>query len=198
MSMLATFDTLYLTEKITSVTAARTGDEDPGAADLEVQSLAYFASMLHRWSTDDTWGYDFYTTKDAEPFATEIANALRVLKARGAINDMGMLNALAPLGERLLTDMLKGEAFRNRARVLDVALSTARFMSMPLVIRGIGREPTLRASSMSRPLLDDGAVAVLSEYLDAAKDMMGEKFNLPALAEIILNYFLVAENGVAA
>lgn len=195
-SLAATFDALYLTERITAVTSSRTGDPQPGAADLEVHSLAYFANMLHRWSAEDEpWGYEFYTTKDSEPFATAIGNALRTLKGRGSILDMGMLNVLTPLGERFLSDL--STRFEARRAILDVALSTARFLSIPLVVRGIGNEPTLRSSSMSRPLLDESAAAVLSEYLDAAKSLMGESFNLAGLAEVVLSYFLVMENGVA-
>lgn len=194
-SAVAVFDALFLIDRITAVTASRTGDPEPGAADLEVQSLAYFSNILQNWSSEDPWGYEFFVTKDSEPFATMLANALRTLKARGAVEDLGLLNRLSHSGHRVLRNMTDTNVFLARRVYLDVAVSTARFLTIPLVVRSIGHEPTLRSSKTSRPLLDDAALAVLSEYLDAAKAMMDPNFNLNAVAEVILNYFLVAEDG---
>lgn len=197
-STVALFDALYLVDRIESVTASRTDDPEPGAADLEVQSLAYFSNMLQSWYSEERWGYDFFVTKDSEPFATVLATALRTLKARGAIEDLGLLSRMTQTGHRVLGEMVDGEGFMIRRTYLDVAVSTARFLTIPLVIRSIGSEPTLRSSKTSRPLLDDAAIAVLSEYLDAAKAMLDPNFNLNAVAEIILNYFLVAEGDRSA
>lgn len=198
-SLEAIHDALYLTDRITQLTASRTGDGSPGAADLEVHSLAYFASMLASWWDDDEpWGYGFYTTRDCEPFATDVSTALRTLKSRGALSDMGLLNSLTESGGALLREVSADGSFEPRPQYLDAALSTTQFISMPLVVQGIGLDPTLRASSASRPLLDDGAVAVISQYLDAARDMMGPNFSLRALAEIVLRYFIVSERKAEA
>ncbi len=192
------FDALYLVGRIEAVTAPRVRNSNPGAAELEVHSLAFLASVLHQWQGNGGWGYGFFATPDSEPFATDLSDALRQLKTGGMLADHGITNSLTSVGAGVLESLREAVADQSRVEALDAAIDATILLPMPLVVRALMREPMLRPKAVARSLLDESHLALIGDYLDAAADTVGSSAGLSAVAALLMNYLVVAGEESAA
>ncbi|WP_157886153.1 hypothetical protein [Mycobacteroides saopaulense] len=196
--MSATYDALMLISGITSNTTVQSGGVD-GATEQEVHALAYLAGQLSRWTAPDfDWGYAFFATKKAEPFAPEVSKVISSLCSAGAIERSGGLLHLSATGEKLRNQLSHHVTAKDRAPYLDAAVAIISLIPIPLVLRALGHDPTLISARPSRELLDETALNILASYHDALAKTLGSPTTLLSLAELWIRYLLAISEAEAA
>lgn len=198
MSAAATYDALRLVSGITAATATRSVGRS-GATEQEVHALGYLACQLAHWTEPALeWGYTFHATTQAQPFATELAVALRALRGSGALQDDGLILSHTETGSGLLLRLGGHLAVREREPFLQTACDAAVLLPTPLVLRALSHEPTVAQGASVRPLLDETASHVLAEYHEALAATAGADATLFSLTELWLQYLLATSGQDAA
>lgn len=193
MKAAAGADALFMLGRIIEAVSGRRGRGGLGATETEVQTLCYIAAQAHAISesTDSSWPYEFFSTETAEPFAPDIASALRAWRVSGDVIDAGEFLTLSERGRERVLLVTRLSDFRMRSDYLLAASDLALLLPLPSIINAWAVEPTLATGGREQRLLDESSVNVLAPYFEVLRTLVGPEGGLTSLLESWAQYLIL-------
>lgn len=156
---------------------AQLAPREQGVTTSELHSIAYLACLLSVYDGLDPerWRYGFTSTAAGAPFAAILDEALVVMGATGAMEEVNELLALSDRGQTLLADLERIPSLASRKRYLLPACNVTLALPLPTVTEAVVNEPQLRSAvglGQARNLLDEGGQVLVGEHFNGLRSVL--------------------------
>jgi hypothetical protein len=188
----ASFDALFITKNLSSLTQGLTQDE--------ISVFSYLACLLSLYDSKQPswWQYSFTATEAGYPSSDTLREACSLLVAAGSLAKHVETLELTSVGDDDVDSLARFGSYQPRIPYLAAACSTALTQSLPSIGDSISADPQLRSallSSQVKPLLDRTGAALLQPYIDGLQNAMdsagvgSHKEDLLVPAMVWISYF---------